>query len=48
MNWIAGCRNDYPMFPHYVAYIIRDNKVIIVSVAHARRMPEYWKARLSS
>ena len=35
-------RVNCPVFPHYIAYIIRDNKVIIVAVAHGRRMPEYW------
>ena len=39
-------RVNCPVFPYYIAYIIRDRAVLIVAVAHGRRHPGYWKHRL--
>jgi plasmid stabilization system protein ParE len=39
-------RVNCPVFPYYVAYFIRGEKIIIAAVAHAQRKPEYWKDRL--
>lgn len=33
-------------FPYAVIYTIQDNEVIILSVMHHHRHPDYWKSRL--
>jgi plasmid stabilization system protein ParE len=33
-------------FPFSVVYRIEDQRILIVAVAHARRRPAYWKARI--
>lgn len=33
-------------FPFAMAYIIRDNRIIVIAVAHTKRRPGYWKDRL--
>jgi plasmid stabilization system protein ParE len=33
-------------FPFSVVYRIEDQRILIVAVAHARRRPGYWKARI--
>ena len=35
-------RVNLRVFPYYVAYIIRDHVVWILSVAHGHSLPEYW------
>ncbi|MBL9139246.1 MAG: type II toxin-antitoxin system RelE/ParE family toxin [Verrucomicrobiales bacterium] len=39
-------RVNCPVFPYYVAYFIRDERVIVAAVAHGHRRPGYWKDRL--
>lgn len=39
-------RVNCPVFPYYVAYIIRDDKIFVVAVASGHRKPDYWKSRL--
>lgn len=39
-------RVNCPVFPYYLAYVIRDDCAIIVAVAHASRKPGYFKDRL--
>ena len=39
-------RVNFPVFQHYVAYIIRGNVIWIVSIAHGHRRPEFWLERL--
>jgi hypothetical protein len=29
----------------YIPYFIREQKILIVAIAHDRRKPGYWKAR---
>jgi plasmid stabilization system protein ParE len=41
-------RVDCPVFPYYIPYFIRAEKIIIAAVAHSRREPGYWKARIES
>ena len=41
-------RVNCPVFPNFVAYIIRKQKVIVVAVAHAHRLPGYWQSRVDS
>lgn len=38
-------RVNCPVFPYYVAYFIRGDRVVIAAVAHGRRHPDYWKKR---
>ena len=35
-----------PVFPYYLPYIIRGQKIIIVAIAHGNRKPDYWKSRI--
>jgi plasmid stabilization system protein ParE len=35
-------RVNLRVFPYYIAYIIRDLTIWILSVAHGNRLPEYW------
>lgn len=39
-------RVNCPVFPYYVAYILRGDRVIVVAVAHGHRRPGYWRERL--
>jgi toxin ParE1/3/4 len=39
-------RVNCPVFPYYVAYFIREEKMIIAAVAHGRRRPDFWKDRM--
>jgi len=38
-------RVNCPVFPYYIPYFIRKEKIIIAAVAHDRRSPGYWKTR---
>lgn len=33
-------------FPYRVVYVIVDNTVEVLAVAHAKRRPAYWRRRL--
>ena len=35
-------------FPYSVIYQIRDDRVLIVAIAHDRRKPFYWRDRIKS
>ena len=35
-----------PVFPYFVAYIIRKQRIIIAAVGHGHRKPGYWKSRV--
>ena len=39
-------RANCPVFPYYVAYFIRGDRILIAAVAHGHRLPGYWKSRL--
>ena len=41
-------RVNCPVFPYFVAYIIRDERIVIVAIGHGHRKPEYWKSRTVS
>ncbi len=57
VNWISGSptvprirksgyrRVNLKAFPYYIAYIIREDILWILAVAHGRRKPEYWIER---
>lgn len=38
-------RVNCPVFPHYIAYIIRGDEVVIVAVAHGHQRPNYFLDR---
>jgi hypothetical protein len=35
-------RVNLRVFPYYVAYIVRDPVIWILSIAHGHSLPEYW------
>ena len=37
-----------PVFPYYIPYFIREQKIIVAAIAHGRRKPGYWKSRIQS
>jgi plasmid stabilization system protein ParE len=41
-------RVNFPGFPYYLAFFLRDERILIAAVAHASRHPDYWKRRMSS
>jgi hypothetical protein len=57
VSWIANHpefprirRHDYrrvnfKIFPYYIAYVIHDQIVWILAIAHTARRPEYWISR---
>ncbi len=43
----AGYRRvNCPVFPYYIAYVIREECVVVVAVAHGSRNPGFWHDRL--
>lgn len=38
----VGC----PVFPYYVVYFIRGERVLVAAVAHGHRLPGYWRSRV--
>ena len=39
-------RRNLKAFPHYLAYIVREETISIVAVAHGHRRPEFWLDRV--
>lgn len=35
-------------FPYFVAYLVLDEAIVVLAVAHERRRPRYWSDRLES
>ncbi len=45
----AGYRRvNCPVFPYYVAYVIRDGVLVVIAIAASRRKPGYWHKRLDT
>ena len=40
-------RVNLPGFPFYVAYFLRQDRILIAAVGHASRHPDYWRKRIS-
>ena len=38
-------RVNLKVFPFYIAYIIREDTLWIIAIAHSHRKPEYWIKR---
>ena len=34
------------VYPYSIAYLVRDDAILILAVAHQRRTPGYWMKRL--
>ena len=44
----AGYRRvNCPIFPYYIAYVIRDKCIVVVGVVHDSRKPGFWHDRLT-
>ena len=44
----AGYRRvNCPVFPYYVAYVIREDRVVVIAVVHGSRKPGFWHDRLT-
>jgi len=41
-------RINCPVFPYHIAYIIRDDSLVVVAIAASRRLPGYWHSRIKS
>jgi plasmid stabilization system protein ParE len=39
-------RVNLPGFPYYIAFVIRDDLIIVTAVAHSSRHPSYWMNRM--
>jgi plasmid stabilization system protein ParE len=39
-------RVNCPVFPYYLAYFVRGDRILIAAVAHAHRHPDYWRQRV--
>ncbi|NOX99935.1 MAG: type II toxin-antitoxin system RelE/ParE family toxin [Verrucomicrobia bacterium] len=39
-------RVNCPVFPYYIAYVVRDESIVIVAIAHGSRKPGFWHDRL--
>ena len=39
-------RVNLPVFSHYVAYVIREDTLWIIAIAHAYQRPEFWIRRI--
>jgi plasmid stabilization system protein ParE len=38
-------RVNLPGFPYYIAYFIRQERIIVAAIGHSSRHPDYWKKR---
>jgi len=34
-------------FPFSIIYLVKENEIIIIAIAHSHQKPNYWKQRLS-
>ena len=41
-------RVNCPVFPYYIAYIIRADLIVIVAIANGHSRPNYWRKRLKT
>jgi len=33
-------------FPHYIAFLIDEDEIVVMAVGHSSRRPDYWKGRV--
>ncbi len=57
VNWIDGHpglprirshgwrRVNLKIFPYYIAYLVHDEQIWVLAIAHSARRPEYWITR---
>ena len=41
-------RVNCPVFPYYVAYVIRDGVIVVIAIAASQRKPGYWNDRMDT
>jgi toxin ParE1/3/4 len=41
-------RVPVPRFPYFIAYLVGDERIVVLAVAHERRRPRYWGHRAES
>ena len=41
-------RVPVPRFPYFVAYVVSDDIIVVLAVAHERHRPRYWSDRTGS
>ena len=41
-------RVSVPRFPYVVAYLVAEEAIVVLAVAHERRRPRYWSDRAGS
>ena len=39
-------RVNLPGFPYYITYVVIDELLLVLAVAHSARHPDYWKNRI--
>jgi plasmid stabilization system protein ParE len=39
-------RINCPIFPYYIAYVIRDESLVVIAIASNTNLPGYWHSRL--
>ena len=39
-------RVNLPGFPYYIAFVIREELLLVTAVAHSSRHPNYWMSRI--
>jgi plasmid stabilization system protein ParE len=41
-------RVNLPGYPYYIAFVLREERVVVIAVAHGSRHPDFWKRRIVS
>ena len=44
-EWLDVRRVSINRFPYHVAYVVTDDVIHVLAIAHDRRRPVYWSAR---
>ncbi len=40
-------RVNFEQFPYYLPYLLNEEKIYILAVAHEKRSPRYWTSRMN-
>jgi len=40
-------RVNCPVFPYFLPYVVRDDRIVVLAVAHGHRRPGYWQDRIA-
>ena len=45
-RWLYGRRRlTMRRFPYYLAYVIVDDEIVVMAMAHNNRRPDFWRDR---